>query len=451
MSQTPGGRGRGTRRRHPSSRPLLSPLHKLGCACSPGSASRSRLRGDVVKQSLFACTPLYVVADAFSYQEGATQRLIAHKAKGFCCGSWCQCCWWLHGHTSCTEVSRYVLCPFVFRIFAEMHGGVGRACAASAIAPTCLRCRRAAAPSLPSLVPLPTVYASATASRLFTTSFLSKLGDSVASKVSQLAENVWLADERLVTESRRKLEPQRVANTTLAERLAAQRNVRQRLVPTCVTIDKSRQYVEFTWPAEAVEVMRTVSLESGAPDAKEPPITLCGESSSVAASATTDGSSSAGSAAPSPATEHAVASIDCAPCGELMRTPSPAPRSLYSPSGMPLRTRALAEYLRAYTPSTDGPFSGKDIVIYGRRGIKITKVIPVGNYALRFVFSDDHNGGIYSYEYLYYLTGPTKYRLMRGYITELRQRRKPRDPPKRAPSTKYAEAITRSAATAPQQ
>ncbi|KAG5480246.1 hypothetical protein CUR178_06302 [Leishmania enriettii] len=333
-----------------------------------------------------------------------------------------------------------------------MNGGVGRACAAFAIAPaSCLCCRRAAAPSLPSLVPLHTAYVSTTASRFFTISFLSKLGDSVASKVSQLAENVWLADEKLVTESRRKLEPQRVANTTLAERLEAQRNVRQRLVPTRVTIDKSRQYVEFTWPAEAVEVMRTVSLESGTPNAKEPRITLCGESSSVAASATTDGSSSAGSAAPSPATEHAVASIDCAPRGELMRTPSPALHSLYSPSGMPLRTRALAEYLRAFTPSTDGPFSGKDIIIYGRRGIKITTVIPVGNYALRFVFSDDHSGGIYSYEYLYYLTGPTKYCLMRGYITELRQRRKPRDPPKRVPSTKYAEAITRSAATAPQQ
>lgn len=117
---------------------------------------------------------------------------------------------------------------------------------------------------------------------------------------------------------------------------------------------------------------------------------------------------------------------------------------------MPLRTRALAEYLRVYTPSTDGALGSKDIIIYGRRGITITKIIPVGSYALRFVFSDGHSGGIYSYEYLYYLTSPsTKYGLMRGYITEVRQRRKSRDPPRRAPSIKYAKMIVQNAATAP--
>ncbi|KAG5479479.1 hypothetical protein LSCM1_04743 [Leishmania martiniquensis] len=298
---------------------------------------------------------------------------------------------------------------------------------------SCLRCLRAAC-------------ASATARRFLTASFVSKLGDSVASKVSQLTEKVWLADGKLVTERRRKLVPQRASNISLAERLAAQRNVRQRLVPTSVKIDKSRQYVEFTWPEEAVEAMRTLALDAGVRDESEPPDALSGQASSAAAR-----SSWAESTASSQAAETFIASIDLARHGERMSAPSPAPQSRCSPSDIPLRTRALAEYLRAYTPSTDGTFSGSDIVIYGRRGITVTKVIPIGNYALRFVFSDDHSGGIYSYEYLYHLTGPPKYRLMRNYIAELRRRRKPRDPPKRAPSAKHAKAITGSAVSTPPQ
>ncbi|CAG9573557.1 conserved hypothetical protein [Leishmania major strain Friedlin] len=340
---------------------------------------------------------------------------------------------------------------FLFAAVAEMNRAPPGACALAAVAPlSYLRRRCTAASSSPPflLSPLHAACASATARRPFTSSLLSKLGDSVASKVSRLAENVWLADEKLVTEPRRKFEPQRVANTSLAERLAVQRNVRQRLVPTKVQVDKSRQYVEFTWPADAVEVMRCVSLEAEPSDPTEPPRTSSAKSSSRPATAPVARPSSAGPAASSQAPERAATSARGAPAGELTRAPLPACHSPCVPSGTPLRTRALAEYLRAYTPSTDGALGGKDIIIYGRRGIAITKIIPVGNYALRFVFSDGHNGGIYSYAYLYYLTSPsTKYGLMRGYITELRQRRRSRDPPKRAPSSKYAKAIAQRAAT----
>ncbi|CAD2221119.1 hypothetical protein AGDE_01863 [Angomonas deanei] len=105
------------------------------------------------------------------------------------------------------------------------------------------------------------------------------------------------------------------------------------------------------------------------------------------------------------------------------------------PGAAVCQTRAMAEYLRVYTPSTDGKFGSPNVIIYGRKGITITDIIPVGSYALRLVFSDDHDGGIYSYEYLYYLTEPSnKMRLMREYIRELRARRKSREPPKRSPS-----------------
>ncbi|KAK7194930.1 hypothetical protein NESM_000415300 [Novymonas esmeraldas] len=293
--------------------------------------------------------------------------------------------------------------------------------------------------------------------RCFSSSLLGRLGDSVATTVSQLAETVWLAEDRLVTEPRRMLQPQRVSTASLAERLAAQRRVRQRLVPTSVKVDKSRQYVEFVWPADVAEVMRGVSLEA-------PATAAAAEAESAAAAAASSSSSShsplpsrpfiSATGAPASLEHHATTTTTttataAAAAAAAAVCASPNVRASCLPEEPPLRTRALAEYLRAYTPSTDGAVGSQDIIIYGRRGVTISKIIPVGNYALRFIFSDDHSGGIYSYEYLYYLTGPaTKYGLMRGYITELRRRRKSRDPPRRAASTRYATALTRGAGAA---
>lgn len=259
-----------------------------------------------------------------------------------------------------------------------------------------------------------------TSHRCFTSSLLSKIGDSVASKVSQLTDHVWLADERLVTEPRQRFERQRSLEKSLAERLATQRTIGQRLVPTHIRVDKSRQYVEFTWPEGTLEMMRHAYASASA--------TASGSGDAAVAGDEADTSGGTATAAARPSSSPRAAPVP--PCPD-----------------QPHRTRALAEYLRAFTPSTDGAMTGKDVVIYGRRGVAIDKVIPVGQYALRFVFSDGHDGGLFSYEYLYYLTGPsTKYRLMRGYVTELRRRRRPRDPPKRAPSTKYASGIQRGAA-----
>jgi DUF971 family protein len=263
-----------------------------------------------------------------------------------------------------------------------------------------------------SALSLPTAAEAAmcTTTRPFT-SFIHKMGDSLTAKVSQLTENVWLAEEKLVTEPRRKIEPQRTSTQSLAERLTKQRCMRQRLVPTNVKVDKSRQYVEFTWPAAAAEIMQRVVLEEQQQQQQQ---------------------QQQGEQLPEAAT----------PVGEPALSSTPPPRAEKTSGTMPLRTRALAEYLRAYTPSTDGALGSKDIVIYGRRGITIGQIVPIGNYALRFVFSDDHAGGIYSYEYLFYLTGPaTKYGLMRAYIRDLRLRRKSRDPPKRAPSKRYANEL----------
>jgi len=62
-----------------------------------------------------------------------------------------------------------------------------------------------------------------------------------------------------------------------------------------------------------------------------------------------------------------------------------------------------AEYLRVESPSAEvmghgGPSSKK--IVSGRRHVKIVSVEPVGNYAIRIVFDDKHDTGIYSWSYL---------------------------------------------------
>lgn len=61
-----------------------------------------------------------------------------------------------------------------------------------------------------------------------------------------------------------------------------------------------------------------------------------------------------------------------------------------------------AEYLRVESPSAEvqghGPNQKK--IVSGRRHVKITAVEPVGHYAVRIVFDDKHDSGIYSWAYL---------------------------------------------------
>jgi DUF971 family protein len=61
-----------------------------------------------------------------------------------------------------------------------------------------------------------------------------------------------------------------------------------------------------------------------------------------------------------------------------------------------------AEYLRVESPSAEvqghGPNQKK--VVAGRRHVKIVSIEPVGHYAVRIVFDDKHDSGIYSWSYL---------------------------------------------------
>jgi DUF971 family protein len=63
------------------------------------------------------------------------------------------------------------------------------------------------------------------------------------------------------------------------------------------------------------------------------------------------------------------------------------------------------EFLRVYSPSAEvrGHGPGQEVLQVGKKLIEIRTIEPVGVYAVRPVFSDGHDTGIYSWDYLYWL------------------------------------------------
>ncbi|MFM9835887.1 MAG: gamma-butyrobetaine hydroxylase-like domain-containing protein [Methylophilaceae bacterium] len=63
------------------------------------------------------------------------------------------------------------------------------------------------------------------------------------------------------------------------------------------------------------------------------------------------------------------------------------------------------EFLRVYSPSAEvrGHGAGQETLQIGKEDINITAIEPVGNYAVKLTFTDGHDTGLYSWDYLYYL------------------------------------------------
>ena len=61
------------------------------------------------------------------------------------------------------------------------------------------------------------------------------------------------------------------------------------------------------------------------------------------------------------------------------------------------------EYLRVFSPSAEvrGHGHGQEVLQVGKKEVEITDIQPVGQYAVVLVFSDGHDSGIYSWDYLY--------------------------------------------------
>lgn len=63
------------------------------------------------------------------------------------------------------------------------------------------------------------------------------------------------------------------------------------------------------------------------------------------------------------------------------------------------------EYLRVHSPSAEvkGHGSGEGVLVTGKRDVKVVKIEPVGHYAIRLIFDDGHNTGLYTWKYLHEL------------------------------------------------
>ena len=61
------------------------------------------------------------------------------------------------------------------------------------------------------------------------------------------------------------------------------------------------------------------------------------------------------------------------------------------------------EFLRVFTPSAEarGHGPGQEVLQVGKRDVEIVGIEPVGNYAIRPVFSDGHDSGLYSWDILH--------------------------------------------------
>ena len=71
------------------------------------------------------------------------------------------------------------------------------------------------------------------------------------------------------------------------------------------------------------------------------------------------------------------------------------------------RVTLTAEKLRMESPSAEvrGHGGQRPPPVTGKENVKILRLEPVGNYALRIVFDDGHDSGLYSWDYLKELAG----------------------------------------------
>ena len=91
--------------------------------------------------------------------------------------------------------------------------------------------------------------------------------------------------------------------------------------------------------------------------------------------------------------------------------------------------RISFELMRVYSPSAEvmGHGPGQETLQVGKRHITIESIEPVGNYAIKPRFSDGHESGLFTWDYLYWL-GQNQESLWADYLDRLAQAGASRDP-----------------------
>lgn len=87
------------------------------------------------------------------------------------------------------------------------------------------------------------------------------------------------------------------------------------------------------------------------------------------------------------------------------------------------------EFLRVYSPSAEvrGHGPGQEVLQLGKQDVDIVRLEPVGNYAVRPIFSDGHDSGLYSWDYLYQI-GENRDDMWQTYLIRLQIEGGSRDP-----------------------
>lgn len=87
-----------------------------------------------------------------------------------------------------------------------------------------------------------------------------------------------------------------------------------------------------------------------------------------------------------------------------------------------------AELLRVYSPSAEvkGHGPGQEVLQFGKKDVAINGIERAGNYALKLIFSDGHDSGIFTWSYLYDL-GKNREQLWHDYLQKLHEAGKSRE------------------------
>ena len=88
-----------------------------------------------------------------------------------------------------------------------------------------------------------------------------------------------------------------------------------------------------------------------------------------------------------------------------------------------------AEYLRVFSPSAEvrGHDHGQAVLQFGKKFVLIDNVVASGNYAIQIIFSDGHDSGIFSWDYLLDL-GSNYSQNWSNYLDQLHQAGQSREP-----------------------
>lgn len=95
--------------------------------------------------------------------------------------------------------------------------------------------------------------------------------------------------------------------------------------------------------------------------------------------------------------------------------------------------RLPCEFLRVYSPSAEvrGHGPGQEVLQAGKKDVEITRIEPVGQYAIQLHFSDGHDTGLYSWDLLYDY-GVRQDEMWRNYLKRMQEAGASRETPGKA-------------------